>query len=600
MSLTVAAVHYPYCHSPYLKADVPSRSPGGEFNSSCSKDHFHLPLDIRSVTPGRNPRWSQCSTHGESTEEEKQMSSNGTAYGSQHIENPREQRSDITSQTSQNVLAQTRMPVTMEGHSGQAPDHLSIRRDTESTSSSSDRRLTRPLGVHSILNPPHVEEIERRSRRQSAIETEAESRAKFTPPSSIAPLSRPPSSNDDARSETSPPAHAGPRVVRRILTPMSPRSHRAATFGRIATGTIDAQETPFLSPSSKMHLPEPGATGHQPVPPQTSQVSQHSPFIIPAAPTPPLVAPQRTSVSMLSSARASPSPSYSSYSQSGVSGQTSPAMPPRLPGSGPTPPGSYRLTPSPVIGSLSNVPPASLENEQGFGIPVVSSGQNYQLLTIDTTKGHMQLPVEVQAASRVADEKRKRNAGASARFRARRKEKEREASSKISNLEHELAYAQEDSRYYRQERDYLAEVILKNVPQYEGYLRTRPPSPRHKRAQLLSRPNIPVPGTALSDSSLSLLEQYDDSDEEPPTIRRRTEPYPHSTASTAAPSPHPYPPPFATYPPGIVSFPPQHHPPGQFRPSTTNIGGPPSLNTRPPPALEPPERGWPPRTNPPR
>lgn len=65
----------------------------------------------------------------------------------------------------------------------------------------------------------------------------------------------------------------------------------------------------------------------------------------------------------------------------------------------------------------------------------------------------MQIPVEVQAASKVADEKRKRNAGASARFRARRKEKEREASMSISRLEQQVRDAIDRADFYRTERD---------------------------------------------------------------------------------------------------------------------------------------------------
>lgn len=62
-----------------------------------------------------------------------------------------------------------------------------------------------------------------------------------------------------------------------------------------------------------------------------------------------------------------------------------------------------------------------------------SSG--YQMITINTEDGPVQVPVDVKAASNVADEKRKRNASASARFRQRRHEREREASQRISELE---------------------------------------------------------------------------------------------------------------------------------------------------------------------
>lgn len=74
---------------------------------------------------------------------------------------------------------------------------------------------------------------------------------------------------------------------------------------------------------------------------------------------------------------------------------------------------------------------------------IAPSGQsNIKLMTIKSQQGHsVHIPVDVQAASKVADAKRRRNAGASARFRARRKEKERETSIKISLVEQQLRNA---------------------------------------------------------------------------------------------------------------------------------------------------------------
>ena len=89
-------------------------------------------------------------------------------------------------------------------------------------------------------------------------------------------------------------------------------------------------------------------------------------------------------------------------------------------------------------------------------IPMAPTGQSsIQIMTIKSQQGHhVQIPVDVQAASKVADEKRKRNAGASARFRARRKEKEREASMSIARLEQQLRDALEDAER-KQERLFL-------------------------------------------------------------------------------------------------------------------------------------------------
>ncbi|KAK5013483.1 hypothetical protein LTR60_003846, partial [Cryomyces antarcticus] len=79
-------------------------------------------------------------------------------------------------------------------------------------------------------------------------------------------------------------------------------------------------------------------------------------------------------------------------------------------------------------------------------------------MTFERPSGDITIPVDVQAASRVSDEKRKRNAGASARFRQRRKEKEREATTTISKLEQQLREATEDAEFYKRERDYFMQL----------------------------------------------------------------------------------------------------------------------------------------------
>ena len=105
------------------------------------------------------------------------------------------------------------------------------------------------------------------------------------------------------------------------------------------------------------------------------------------------------------------------------------------------------------------------------GIPISSSGgQNvYQMMTLETTSGPVQLPVDVQAASRVADEKKKRNAGASARFRQRRKEKEKEASTTIAKLEQQVRELSEEAAFYRRERD-IFKKVLSTIPGCERHL----------------------------------------------------------------------------------------------------------------------------------
>lgn len=354
--------------------------------------------------------------------------------------------------------------------------------------SGTERRPSRTLGVHSILNPSHAEDAEQRGRRRSAAQME-ESTPEGVMSVATDSLTRPPSSGGSGVGEKSPTglhAHRG-GMPRRILTPISPTLHRTASLGRIVTGniptgTIDAQQSPFLSPTgTRIHTIEPGTANvpHLPGPPGP-QVMQRASLPMPHAHTPPLISQQRRgSVGLVHSARASPSPSYSSY---GPSGQPSPAMP-YAPSSGPTPPGSSGLAPSPIAGPLSAVPLGSLDLEQPSGIPVVSTGQNtYQLMAIPTGKGPVQIPVEMQAASRMADEKRKRNAGASARFRQRRKEKEREATTRITMLERQLSEALEEIEWYKKERQELL-IALQALPGGERYL-PREKSPRTRRAEV--------------------------------------------------------------------------------------------------------------------
>ena len=130
---------------------------------------------------------------------------------------------------------------------------------------------------------------------------------------------------------------------------------------------------------------------------------------------------------------------------------------------------------------MAGGPQITLGSDSSYG-PVASAiGQStYQLMTLDTDQGPIQVPVDVQAASKMADEKRKRNAGASARFRQRRKEKEREASSTIGKLESQIRDLDEEREYYRLERDYFRGLVYSTNAQ--GLVVPRMPSPRQRKA----------------------------------------------------------------------------------------------------------------------
>ncbi|KAI9702378.1 MAG: hypothetical protein M1836_000857 [Candelina mexicana] len=344
----------------------------------------------------------------------------------------------------------------------------------------------RSIGVHSILNPTLPEARKVDDQRPGAPRTEppiTESSSRYHLSSGIAG-----SMNVEPRSGGSPRSFE-PRfgvrnqTQRRILTTKSP----AASLGRIfpPAGTIDAQQSPFLSSRPRVYTAEPRASGASdvpiiPAPPAASQYAFSLPQ--PSGPAPPLSG-RRPSTGALQgrlSRSVSPSTSYSSFSQQS---QTSPAVQygPPVGQTG----ASYN---SPLFRSQSEVqeaPPIQLTSERPFGSAAPSLGQsNYQLMTLDTDQGPIQVPVDTQAASKMADEKRKRNAGASARFRQRRKEKEKEAGHTIGKLEQQVRDLTEDTDYYRRERDYFRHMFFSAPGQVN--LAPRPPSPRLCRVRRLS------------------------------------------------------------------------------------------------------------------
>jgi hypothetical protein len=114
---------------------------------------------------------------------------------------------------------------------------------------------------------------------------------------------------------------------------------------------------------------------------------------------------------------------------------------------------------------------------------------------LETDQAPIVVPVELdlQQASKMADEKRKRNAEASARFRARRSEKEKEASQTISTLEQELQELREERDFYRNERNYIRDFATRHV-EY-SYLLDRP-----------RRKSNAVPPVSIHEASRSMEE----------------------------------------------------------------------------------------------
>ena len=353
-------------------------------------------------------------------------------------------------------------------------------------------RTTRASDVHSILNPKA--EPVAPQRRPSAVSE--------SPPSTLATPQYTPSSLSratlpEADRGTPPAIPSGMnqplppgQVPRRILTPKSP-SMRKGSLGHVGPpGTINAQKSPFIS-GARPYAAEPGYSQASevppiPTPPAQSRLSGSSYGFPTTAPTPPQVD-RRLSVGTTQASQSqstSPTTSYSSYGQ-----VRQPSPGPQHVSGGVS--GGGSVGPGHPVSSASYYPPTGAPSHLPNGSPVSASSSatyrspggalaqsSYQLLTLDTDQGPIQVPVDVQAASKMADDKRKRNAGASARFRQRRKEKEREASQTIAKLEQQIRDITEEREFYRQERDHFRRVAAA-----QGVQTRRPPSPHHQQHQ---------------------------------------------------------------------------------------------------------------------
>lgn len=381
---------------------------------------------------------------------------------------------------------------------------------------------SRPGGLHSLLNPAHPEMSSPRSVSGGLPQARASSmqygpsRISSGSPAMSGQSGLVPSPTNSQSGTLYPP--------RRILTPRSPR---AASLGR-GLATIDAQRAPFLNSgaSGRVYTADPTQTPTSDVPPMPTPPSHiQQSYNYPAQPTQTPSASDRRSIGQVPiktplSQSASPSTSVSSF---GPQGQTSPHF---QQGQGQSatsyfPPTSYpgqmqmSHNPAQTAGSATTEGPyspsvhasvSSLSHGGGEGHQVSSSGPggaggtsaNYQIWTIKNDSGSYQIPVDVQAASKMADEKRARNAGASARFRQRRKEKEREANSNIQKLEQtnrelerKIREVEQERDFYRSERDRFRDVVYR-TPGTRELAMQAPISPR------LTRPPAPFPPTGPS------------------------------------------------------------------------------------------------------
>ncbi|KAH6620250.1 hypothetical protein C7974DRAFT_316204 [Boeremia exigua] len=375
----------------------------------------------------------------------------------------------------------------------------------------SSRRHDNPLGVQSILNPQAELFEQQRNLRRDGLQMETPSPVDTQHSHSLPPISRPASvdsSQGDQKSRRlfQPPDRPS---ARNVLTPKSPSLHRPQRLGGLnrPTGTIDAHQSPFLTASVRP-FESAGSQPALPTPPAGSRTGYFPPLST-TAPMPNTLRSEvrRSSAQFLPSGSASPMTQYSPYSQSAsiASGYESH--------------GSQAHFTFASHDARHPGPPLEMERNM---IPVAPSGQSsIQIMTIKSQQGHnVQIPVDVQAASKVADEKRKRNAGASARFRARRKEKEREASMCISRLEQQVREAMDRAEFYRSERDFFRSIVYRQSGADRHY--PRPQSPIVRRIS-------PAPSRApsmhdgASDGSYGDYEE--DGREMDRNVRRRTGSY---------------------------------------------------------------------------
>lgn len=355
------------------------------------------------------------------------------------------------------------------------------------------QKNSRSIGMQNILNPSGKESPEEQSRRRNAdhfeLPSPATTAASRGPSTSMTPS--PGTVSLPSITQTSMNAYPPPvtQASRQILTPRSASAYGPSFIPKALPGTIDAKASPFLG-SSDPAISNISEASHLP-----EQHSVASATILPlGGPYPPARSPtgrRPSGGSQISTAldrRASlagsdsPSTTYSSYSQYS---QTPPVAQSVAPASQPS--SAFFGLPYSSHGAMPPLP-------HGFGSGTNNSNNNnngpvssssaaqspYQMMTLDTDHGPIQVPVDVQAASKVADEKRKRNATASHRFRQRRKEKERETSQNIEKLESQIGQLAAEKDFYRQERDYFRGLVSRNPSQ--AHLTARPPSPRHVRA----------------------------------------------------------------------------------------------------------------------
>ena len=383
--------------------------------------------------------------------------------------------------------------------------NVSARPTPPPSSTPPDQRSSRPIGVQNLLNPTTSGDATNTQNRRR-ISEHMDSPPRASPLAVIPRASTPslPTSSMTNRSPvnvtlpsiTPPLVNAYPQPLGRAMTPhLSPSSYGPGPVTvNNPSGTMDVKQSPFVLP--REHNGAGGRGGLPDIATATSLPGEAYNANLPPGTSPPDRRNSQDSIryshmqnllerkngvatgpQSAGSQGDSPSTQYSSYSQ--VSHTPPPAAAPP-PSTGQ--PQSFFTAPFTAPG------PASTMAQMGFDAASGSTagGSTYQMMTLDTEQGPIQVPVDVQAASKVADEKRKRNATASHRFRQRRKEKERENSQNIAKLEDQIRQMEEEKEHYRRERDYFREVAVRQPGQ--PHVLPRPLSPRQRRLGSMSGP----------------------------------------------------------------------------------------------------------------
>ncbi len=387
-----------------------------------------------------------------------------------------------------------------------------------------DASPSRPLGMQNILNPSYNDDQAR-----SQMEPPATSGRPSSPPQSTAAPSLPQFAKRSTQASpmSEQPRVSSSRVERRILTPRSPGLRTLSSGGRrgIAMDPFGISQSPMMRGDGRAYTTEGEQirTSELPqLPPPTP--ARRSSNVFPTLTEPAPGGPRRPSIgrspfapSAIQAQGESPSTSHSSYSHFS---QSSPIL--RYGPSTQHPSSAQSGSARPSV----TLPPGQSATNLGEGQYDMSKG-SYGI-SIPTEGGQMLLPVEldVEQASKTANEKRKRNAGASARFRQWRKEKEREASQTISSLERNLRALEEERNHYRSERDFFRDLYARQLG--PGQLPQRPVTPR---APPVSRPSLRDTPPQWQDISRETSEPL------PRNLRRRTSSYPTPFPAPLAASP---------------------------------------------------------------